>query len=124
LRERIKVRGAVKIFSSFFPLNPAGEGKGEGAFKIFPFISSLPLRERTKVRGAVKIFSSFFPLNPAGEGKGEGVFFFFLPLNPQERARVLSPLRERIKVRDAVKFLSFLIKSKDKSSYLPLTLLK
>jgi hypothetical protein len=39
LRERIKVRGAVKFFSSsFFPLLPVGEGKGGGAF-IFLFLS-------------------------------------------------------------------------------------
>jgi len=31
LRERTKVRGAVKFLSSpFFPLHPAGEDKGEG----------------------------------------------------------------------------------------------
>jgi hypothetical protein len=55
LRERIKVRGAVKFFSSpFFPLHSAGEGKGEGSLKKLPFIFSLPLRERIKVRGAVK----------------------------------------------------------------------
>jgi hypothetical protein len=37
LRERTKVRGAVKFFSSsFFPLFPVGEGKGGGAF-IFYF---------------------------------------------------------------------------------------
>jgi hypothetical protein len=53
-----------------FPLHPAGEGRVRGAFKFFPFISSLPLRERTKVRGAVKFFSSFFPLYPMGQGKG------------------------------------------------------
>jgi hypothetical protein len=60
-------------------------------------------------------FIFLLPLHPAGEGKGEGEKFFSISS---------LPLRERIKVRGAVKFLSFLIKSKDKSSYLPLTLLK
>jgi hypothetical protein len=58
MRERVRVRGFLKIFS---------------------FLSSLPLRERTKVRGAVKFFSSsFFPLLPVGEGKGGGEFILFL----------------------------------------------
>jgi hypothetical protein len=88
------VRGAVKFFSSFFPLYPMGQGEG-ALFESFhlpsPFstprervrvrgillnsflLSSLPLRERTKVRGAVKIFSSFLsPLHSAGEGQGKG----------------------------------------------------
>jgi hypothetical protein len=34
LRERIKVRGAVKFFSSFLsPLHSAGEGQGKGSAK-------------------------------------------------------------------------------------------
>jgi hypothetical protein len=86
------VRGLVQIFSSSFsPLHLAGEGKGEGSFKIFPSISSLPLRERTKVRGAVKIFSSsFFPLHPRERVRVRG-YSFVSPL----------PLRERTKVRGA-----------------------
>jgi hypothetical protein len=70
LRERVRVRGIVKTFSSsFFPLHPAGEGKGEGALlKSFHLPSSLStLRERVRVRG---IFFQFFsPL--AGENKTE-----------------------------------------------------
>jgi hypothetical protein len=98
LRERTKVRGAVKSFS-FLTLSPPRERvKGEGTlFKSFHLPSSLStprervrvrglllksfhlpsslstLRERVRVRGIVKIFSSsFFPLHPAGEGQGEG----------------------------------------------------
>jgi hypothetical protein len=48
LRERIKVRGAVKIFSSFFPLHSAGEGKGEG---VFFFILFSPLAGENKSEG-------------------------------------------------------------------------
>jgi hypothetical protein len=43
----------------------AGEGKGEGSFKIFPSISSLPLREKTKVRVVVK--SLLLPLPAVGK---------------------------------------------------------
>jgi hypothetical protein len=55
-----------------FPLHSAGEGKGEGSLKKFPFISSLPLRERIKVRGAVK------NKNSNKDDKPNSHFFFTL----------------------------------------------
>jgi hypothetical protein len=62
---------SLNSFPFIYPLHSAGEGKGEGSVKIFPFNSSLPLRERIKVRVAVK----FFPLFPARDGKVRGLLF-------------------------------------------------
>jgi len=66
LRERTKVRGAVKIFSSsFFPLHFAGEGRVRGVLLNSFLLSSLHLREKTKVRVAVK--SLLLPLPAVGK---------------------------------------------------------
>jgi hypothetical protein len=79
LRERTKVRGAVKFFSLHQPSPPAGEGRVRGLVQIFSFSFSFSLstsQERTMVRASVFLltFKNKFFIIPLEKGVQNGVF--------------------------------------------------
>jgi hypothetical protein len=95
LRERIKVRGAVKSFSFCQP-SPRERARVRGSFKIFPFLFS-PLAGENKSEGCqLNSFLFIYPLHPAGEGRVRGIVKFSSLL-----------LREKTKVRASVCLLTF-----------------